>query len=145
MATERKCGECTLCCKTHAILELRKPSGVWCSNCEINKGCRIYNERPESCRDFTCEWLIGYGLPEQRPDKTGIVPEFKDMPDLGIVLFLWAALNDEVLVSDFAKRQTRLNLRVGKPVMHVPIHANPKFYLPEGWRREDFILRMATS
>src|SRR3989344_3088648 len=109
MNTQRTCGECTLCCKTHAILELQKPSGVWCANCEINKGCRIYNQRPESCRDFMCGWLIGYGLPEHRPDKIGIVSEFKEMTGLGLVLFLWAAINDNVLDSDFAKRQTRLN------------------------------------
>ncbi len=140
MNTKRTCGECTLCCKTHFVFELQKPAGEWCVHCEINKGCKIYNGRPKSCQFFECAWLMGFGLPEHRPDKTQIVPDFREMPRLGLVLYLWAG--SEMLNFPFAIRQTRLNLQAGKPVMHVPVIGNPKLYLPKGKRSTDFAFRL---
>lgn len=131
MNTKRTCGECTFCCKTHGVFEFQKLPGTWCVHCEINKGCKIYSKRPKSCRLFECAWLMGFGLPEHRPDKTNIVPDIREIRCFGLVLFLWAA-SVEVLDSPFAKRQTRLNLEVGKPVMHVPVLGSPKLYLPKG-------------
>jgi hypothetical protein len=134
MESKRTCGGCTLCCKTHGIIEIKKPAGEWCSHCEINKGCKIYKGRPRSCKVFQCAWLMGFGMPEARPDKTQIVPEFREMDRFGVVLFLWAAA--DMLNSAFAVRQTRLNLEGGKPVMHMPVYGNPKLYLPESMSKE---------
>lgn len=36
-------------------------------------GCRIYKERPSSCRDWACLWLQGLGEAPDRPDKLGVV------------------------------------------------------------------------
>jgi hypothetical protein len=55
----RKCGECTLCCTTQRVPELEKPGYTACQFCEIKKGCKIYDTRPKSCRDFDCAWLQG--------------------------------------------------------------------------------------
>ena len=54
----RSCGTCTLCCKLMRIPELDKPRLEWCPNCEVGKGCRIYPERPSSCRAFHCGYLM---------------------------------------------------------------------------------------
>lgn len=72
--SERTCGTCTACCKIMAIDELEKPASVWCHHCEIAKGCKIYESRPDSCRKFKCLWLTDPRLPDSmRPDKTKAV------------------------------------------------------------------------
>lgn len=50
----RSCDGCTLCCKLLSISELEKPRGVWCPHCDKKHGCKIYETRPEPCRDFHC-------------------------------------------------------------------------------------------
>lgn len=71
---DRTCGDCTMCCKVMGIDELKKPPSLWCPNCEIAKGCKIYDDRPDSCRRFRCLWLDDNRLPESmRPDKTKVV------------------------------------------------------------------------
>ncbi len=58
-ATERACGDCSLCCKLLEIEELRKPEGQWCRHCRPGAGgCTVYEERPRACETFTCRWLI---------------------------------------------------------------------------------------
>jgi hypothetical protein len=53
-----------------AIEELRKPVGVLCEHCQPGVGCKIYEDRPPSCRGFECAWLTSEMLPEEwRPDK----------------------------------------------------------------------------
>ena len=54
----RSCGSCTLCCKMMEITELAKPVGSWCSHCAPGKGCKIYDDRPSSCRGFECAYLF---------------------------------------------------------------------------------------
>ena len=71
---KRTCGTCTACCKIMGIDELKKPPSVWCPHCEIAKGCKIYDDRPQSCQSFRCLWLNDTRLPdEMRPDKTKVV------------------------------------------------------------------------
>ncbi|HEX3727525.1 MAG TPA: hypothetical protein VHV08_14825 [Pirellulales bacterium] len=72
--THRNCGECTLCCTILAVPELRKASGTGCLHC-TNGGCQIYELRPNSCRCWSCDWLLGWqGLTDaQRPDKLGLM------------------------------------------------------------------------
>lgn len=71
------CGTCTLCCKTLRVDELGKPGNSWCAHCSVGKGCEIYNDRPQSCRDFECVWLQSqrHGkLPlELRPDQSRVL------------------------------------------------------------------------
>ncbi len=83
---ERTCGGCTACCKTHAVFEIDKSPGRWCEHCNIGKGCRIYDTRPEKCREFRCEWLNGYG---ERPDRTKIVLDFHTEGAMGKLLQMW--------------------------------------------------------
>ena len=51
----RACGDCTLCCKLPAIKDF-KEGYSWCKNCDIGKGCKIYETRPKPCIDFDCMW-----------------------------------------------------------------------------------------
>jgi hypothetical protein len=63
-----------MCCKVLGILELAKPPGKWCSHCDIGKGCKIYDTRPQECRTFHCLWLADSRMPEHwKPDRSKIV------------------------------------------------------------------------
>jgi hypothetical protein len=57
-ATGRSCGTCTMCCKVYRIPALNKQEGKWCTHCAIGSGCKIYDDRPDQCRDFHCQWLL---------------------------------------------------------------------------------------
>lgn len=71
-ALGRKCGECTACCTTLAIEELRKPVNVACPHV-CATGCQIYPERPQTCQDFLCTWRMGLGDDSMRPDRSGFL------------------------------------------------------------------------
>lgn len=70
-----KCGECTLCCRLTSVPELRKPFGIWCSFCNIGNGCKIYEDRPNSCKSFECFWYSKNMPLDMRPDKSHVVLE----------------------------------------------------------------------
>jgi hypothetical protein len=72
----KTCGGCTLCCKVLTVREIDKAQDVWCGHCNVGVGCRIYAERPPSCRDFECLWL--QAPPDMldaslRPDRSKVV------------------------------------------------------------------------
>jgi hypothetical protein len=70
----RTCDACTACCFTHAVPAIHKGGGEWCPHCEIGAGCRIYLDRPEQCRVFSCLWLQGtFGDQADRPDRLKVV------------------------------------------------------------------------
>lgn len=52
------CGDCTMCCKLLCVPEIKKMPSKWCPHCHIGKGCRVYETRPTSCREFECLWLL---------------------------------------------------------------------------------------
>lgn len=62
---DKQCGKCNLCCKLMIIPELEKPDNVWCTHCDIGTGCRIYDARPQMCRDFRCHYLTDDVLGEE--------------------------------------------------------------------------------
>jgi hypothetical protein len=64
----RQCGDCSLCCKVLGIPELDKPKDAWCPNFAAGAGCRIYEDRPPSCHNFSCRWLNDLTMgPEWKP------------------------------------------------------------------------------
>ena len=67
----RTCGDCTACCRAIAVEALGKPRLTHCKH--QDKGCAIYESRPQQCRAFACLWLMGIGADDARPDKTGVV------------------------------------------------------------------------
>jgi len=74
----RECGDCNLCCKL-PYTNFKK-DWEWCSNCDIGVGCKIYETRPQVCKDFSCLWQKGLIEEELKPNKVGfyIVPEMKE-------------------------------------------------------------------
>lgn len=79
----RTCGSCSMCCKVLLIDEVEPPkaAGQWCRHCEPGKGCSIYAKRPEGCRQYQCQWLLGH-LPEWLyPERSKIVVDAVDIGD----------------------------------------------------------------
>lgn len=70
----RTCGGCVACCKIMPVVELNKGS-EWCRFCNIGHGCTIYADRPQSCADFHCQWLISEKHLDDslRPDRVRVV------------------------------------------------------------------------
>jgi hypothetical protein len=83
----RPCGSCAACCHCMKIPELQKPPAQDCRHLIPLRvvereedlvpgrdcGCRVYAERPESCRVFVCLWKAGFIKSEgHRPDRLGI-------------------------------------------------------------------------
>ncbi len=78
--TDRKCGDCSLCCKLLPMPELAKPANKRCKHQRYGKGCAIYARRPDSCRTWSCRWLLGEGTDDlPRPDRSHYVID--PMPD----------------------------------------------------------------
>jgi hypothetical protein len=78
-AAGRSCAGCTMCCRIFGIPELEKPKHQWCSHCEVGVGCKIYERRPASCRDFVCGWLVDARIPEHwKPAKSRMVLTTED-------------------------------------------------------------------
>ena len=77
----RDCGDCTICCEYLKvdIPQLQKPAGMRCPNCIINKGCAIYETRPQLCRDWLSGWRVARAFGDEwRPDLSGVLVEFED-------------------------------------------------------------------
>ncbi len=74
MGAARTCGPCHMCCRVFPIPEIEKHHTNWCANLERGQGCRIYAERPHTCRNFHCLWIRDENLTEEwRPDHAGFV------------------------------------------------------------------------
>lgn len=87
----RMCGSCMMCCKLTEIPSLKKEAGAWCSLAKVGHGCTKYEERPNECRTFYCDWMLDANWgPEWKPSvakfmyyKNGITGNFTILPDKG--------------------------------------------------------------
>jgi hypothetical protein len=67
-----------MCCKLPAVAELNKPPQTWCAHCDIGKGCKIYEQRPDDCRTFYCGWLLDARMTDDwRPRDSRLVVKFE--------------------------------------------------------------------
>ena len=84
----RECGSCTACCAILGVAELHKPVNVECPHV-CAQGCSIYDTRPRTCRDWSCDWRNGF-LPgeEQRPDKLGVIFDLR-LEGCDPILCIW--------------------------------------------------------
>jgi hypothetical protein len=74
IAPGKSCGSCTKCCKLLAITELKKRPGEQCRHVAPGLGCKIYPERPGSCRNFICGWLLDPNMgPDLKPEKCHVI------------------------------------------------------------------------
>lgn len=81
LVPNRECGECTVCCINLRIEEenFKKQAGTPCPHLIEKKGCNIYPERPEVCRNWFCAWRYMPQLGEEwRPDKSYVLLRFKE-------------------------------------------------------------------
>jgi Fe-S-cluster containining protein len=61
------------------VPELAKPGHEWCPNCERSSGCRIYETRPQTCRDFFCAWRTQAWLGDEwKPLRSRMVITWED-------------------------------------------------------------------
>ena len=61
-----------MCCKVLDIEHFGKPAGRLCAHCDPGRGCAIYADRPEVCREYECLWLTERDLSiTLKPDKIG--------------------------------------------------------------------------
>mgnify|MGYP001162511350 CR=1 FL=1 len=67
----KQCEDCNLCYKLPEInyFKDKKESYTWCKDCNIGVGCKIYNKRPQGCREFYC--LYSGGVIDLKPNKVG--------------------------------------------------------------------------
>lgn len=68
----RECGNCSLCCTVMAVRELDKGANTSCVN-DCGGSCGIYEQRPQSCRDFECLWLKGVVPQSVKPNECDVV------------------------------------------------------------------------
>src|SRR5215471_20912157 len=82
--TNRKCGQCTLCCKLLPVREVNKAANTKCRHQSTAKGCAVYRKPgrfPLSCAAWSCQWLTeAHTAKLKRPDRSGYVIDM--MPDL---------------------------------------------------------------
>ena len=73
--SERRCNDCTLCCKLLPVRELGKPANTRCTH-QRAKGCTVYggDDFPRSCRIWSCAWLLNADADDlPRPDRAHYV------------------------------------------------------------------------
>lgn len=133
----RSCGNCTLCCKLLGLKESKKVGdvGTYCSFCDKNVGCTIYEDRGPDCENFNCLWLSQTQIPDSyRPDKLHVMFELPaasliyighvdpDYPDA------WKNINVHIIIDKINKAGHSVIL-VGKDFKNV--------YLGNGMTKED--------
>lgn len=75
----RECGSCIACCTTMAVPEIDKKAGEKCAH-TCDKGCSIYDTRPDACQRWNCMWIAGY-LPEAlKPEQCGVIWDHSNHP-----------------------------------------------------------------
>lgn len=71
----RPCGDCHVCCGPLLAIDngtiADHPAGMPCPH--LSGVCTAYDVRPPVCRVFQCEWSLGMGTVEERPDKSGLL------------------------------------------------------------------------
>lgn len=74
---KKPCGGCTMCCHIIPVRELGLEAFTHCPHeltfPHARPGCAIYNERPSSCRVWSCQYALEGWDDELRPDRCGVV------------------------------------------------------------------------
>lgn len=71
---KRECGDCRACCYSIGVAEINKDQWVNCAH-ECESGCGIFGqpERPPTCGQWSCAWLLGIVPEEYKPNRCGLV------------------------------------------------------------------------
>lgn len=115
-----------MCCKLVGVHDLpdHKPVNTWCQHCDKKAGCQIYEDRPETCREFACMWLLSQERPNPmglalRPDKSKVV--LAPHPDEDVIIahidpaypFAWREKGMGHLIERLAYRSLKVVLSTG--------------------------------
>ena len=76
LVPERQCGDCMVCCEYMPISTkgLIKAAETLCPHVIANRGCSIYDIRPNVCRTWHCLWRRDAAMPDAlRPDRSGMI------------------------------------------------------------------------
>ncbi|MGD9730246.1 MAG: hypothetical protein AB7L09_02810 [Nitrospira sp.] len=96
-AGKRKCGDCVGCCLSPSLASPpQKTIGSACPEVCLgkNRGCSIYESRPDGCRTYECHWLFnGFLETGHRPDRIGIIFDDGQIRQAGFWLALGKKLN----------------------------------------------------
>ena len=131
----RECGGCTACCKTHDVPSINKPAFAWCESCAIGQGCTVYVSRPEECKTFRCQWLLGLGGASDRPDRVRIVVDYSRIKLLGnaLVAQVWE-VSGGALRRQPAKAMVRLLMAERFPILTISCDARQEFFFPTSFK-----------
>jgi len=84
------CGECRACCFVYPLND--KPGREWCKHSQPGMGCDCYEDRPDVCRGYQCQWRGSNLSVPYRPDKCGLIATYRftynDYPVI-VVSELW--------------------------------------------------------
>lgn len=118
LKTVNACGDCTCCCTIMGVSTLEKPQYMKCYH--EQKGCAVYEQRPEDCREYSCLWLLGMiGDERHRPDKIGLIFDVGNNR-YGSFIVAWECLEDAhqknlYLLEKLAKSKLVVVRRYNKP------------------------------
>jgi hypothetical protein len=72
----RVCGDCHVCCGPSLSIDggtfADHLHGDACPQLRAGK-CTRYDDRPQVCRSFVCEWMLGMGGEPDRPDRSDVL------------------------------------------------------------------------
>jgi len=126
---QRTCGECSECCKTHQVIELKKRAGKWCRFRVKGLGCRIYQKHPKGCVQFECQWLKGHGEESDRPDRTGIVVDCLVLELIGETIVLYEGMNG-AFDGEYGKALVAHYIHLNFPVFKKFLSGKEVFLIP---------------
>lgn len=78
----KPCEECRACCTVIGVVEIPKQNYQRCRHL-CKAGCKIYETKPKSCSEYQCWYTMG--LVGKRPDKIGLIVDFKMNPLPGLI------------------------------------------------------------
>lgn len=96
--SERSCGDCDVCCNILEVKELEKEGYTNCIHkmqVFFNGGCSIYNERPMSCKEWSCCYILGL-IPNDRKYKPN---------NLGLMFYPVSAKNNDLNMSMYMAQE----------------------------------------
>lgn len=100
----RDCDGCTACCEFPPIRtkQLKKPANTLCPHCAEDRGCTVYDVRPDVCRGFYCGWFFLLDLtPAWHPNSSGVVIRSEQFENDSVTLLI-LRLTSFLVSEDFA-------------------------------------------
>lgn len=86
----KTCGSCRVCCQgtmTGEVYGFKFWPGRPCHFMGVD-GCKIYERRPNICRDYYCVYMEEHWVPDwMRPDQSNVIMTRKETPDGRIPYF----------------------------------------------------------